>query len=196
MRISHMLKNEINKPENGTYLPNYYRTCVYDDEAGPNISDPMLRAKAIYSLFTLPTPHVYKNDLIAGSLLPLFCDADSDEVDHVKKMMEDHPERGFSTNSDHFSPDYDSALKLGVPGLLRRIAESKEEHADTPERIDFLSAMELTVLGLRRRLEKTAEVCRALIGSGGYRDDRLEFMAANCEALTVRAPQSFAEAHT
>ena len=194
MRLSHLLKNEIERPESGIYLPNHYRVCGYDAVKGEDLSDPMRRAKAIYALFTLPKPHIYKNDLIAGSLLPLFANVDGSRKEYVARTMEDHPERGFSTNSDHFTPDYDSAMRLGLTGLTNKIAESKAAHADDPEKLDFLSAMELTLKGAIDRLSKTAEAARALIGAEGYDPKRLTFIAENCEALSARAPESFPEA--
>ena len=84
MRLSHLLKNEIKKPSEGVYLPNFYRAKGYVDTEG--LSDPMARAKAIYSLFTLPTPHIHKHDLIAGSILSLFVNADDDEIERVKRV--------------------------------------------------------------------------------------------------------------
>ena len=191
MKLSHLLKSEIVRPRGVSYLPNYYRVKGYADCQG--LSDAGARAKAIYSLFTLPEPHIYINDLIAGSIRPMLVSVDKDTAENIKKVMEDYPERYFSTNSDHFTPDYDTAMELGVPGLLEKIGRSKLAHADDPQRVDFLNAMEIAILGLRDRLLKNAEKCRQLIGKDGYDDEKLNFMALNCEMAATRAPASFAE---
>ena len=191
MRTSHLLKDEICARATGAYLPNYFRTVGYENTK--STSDPQKRADAIATLFTLPEPHIYKNDLIAGSIRPLVREADEETKQKITRTMEDYPERYFSTNSDHFTPDYHTAVELGVPGLLAKIGESKKAHAAEPDKVDFLEAMETTLLAFRQRLLKNAAKCRELTGTEGYDDTRLEFRAENLEAIADNAPNSFAE---
>jgi len=192
MRLSHLLKQELDVSQNGTYAPYYFRAAGYrDSKSQTNVGK---RADAIHALFTLPKPHIYKNDLIAGSIRPLKVDVSPDELAEAKAVADDFPERGFSTNSDHYSPDYDTAMKLGIPGLLKKIRDSESAHEGDAEALDFLGAMKGTLLAFRERVLENARVCRELMGTDGYDTDRLEFMAKNCETLADAPPSTFSEA--
>lgn len=192
MRLSHMLKEEIVIPVNGKYAPYFFRAEGYrNTKSDTNVGK---RADGIYALFTLPEPHIYKNDLIAGSIRPLAADASDEILQNAKKITDNFTERVFATNSDHFTPDFDTAVKLGIPGLMKKIEASEAAHENEPERLEFLRAMKVTLDALRIRILKNAQKCRSLVGSEGYDKEKLEFMAKNCESIADNAPSTFPEA--
>lgn len=192
METTTMLRQEITRRPEGAFDPFLFRLPGYESSAGE--PDCCRRGQAVYTLFVTPTPYVYQNDWIAGSLRPYITQTDAPTQEKVRAVAAEHPERGFLTNFDHYSPDYREAVRLGVPGLLKKIAQSAQRHAGEPSRVDFLRAMERAMTGLQGRLTKYAAHCAALEGKPGYDREKLRFIAENCRALTESAPQTFAQA--
>ncbi len=185
------LKEEMKKVPAGSYLPDFYRVRGYETSGS---SDPSgIRADGIRALFTAPEPFIYKNDLIVGSIASYFVSPSDEETKTVEKYMEKHPERDFVKNGDHFAPDYRTAVELGVPGLIKKIKRSKEDHKNDPGAVAYLDSMEKTLHALAERFLQYAEKAKELIGSEEYDDERLFTIAENCSALARRAPQSFEE---
>lgn len=155
----------------------------YDD---PNV---VARAFGIQALFEKHEKHLYENDLIAGSICGLTTDAVSaDDLAWASRIVGSYGYRNFPTNSDHFAPDYETVLKIGIGGLLERIAASKEAHRNDPDRekkAAFLTAAEISMNAL-------AALCL------GYAEEAEKKgkpeIAAACRAVSRHAPTSFREA--
>ncbi len=191
MTYTELLKFEMSVRPAGEYCPDYFRSLGYRAEGHASPSG--RRADGIYRLFTEPTPHIYQNDLIAGSIRPLFVVLTEEEKALVREAMAGYPERHFGTNKDHFAPDYDTILSVGIGGLLNKIADSKQNHAEDPSALDFLDSMAVTLEALRGRILKQADRARELMGTEGYDGERLSFIESNCRALAEGAPKTFAE---
>ena len=166
-----LFEEMLEKPQ-GEFCPEYFRAQGY--EKSDKESYTARRADAIYSLFTEPKAHIYKNDVIVGSILPLFCDITEEEKERAREVVAPYPERNFRTNNDHYSPDYEGALRLGITGLIGRIEESKKSHAADAEAVDYLESMKITLLGLKERIAIHAKEARRLIGCEGYDGENLE----------------------
>ncbi len=192
MSITRLLKAEISIPTEGTYAPYAYRFEGYREAFTK--SNVLARAEGIASLFTLPTPHIYKNDLIVGSIRPLWIEADERELAYAKSIVDNFGERPYSQNVDHYAPNYYHTVEVGIPGLLREIEESEAAHAGEAERLEYLSAMKRTMTAFRDMILSYARRAEELVGEDGYDADRLTKISENCRALGERAPQSFEEA--
>jgi len=191
MKNVDFMREELKQPQGGAFCPDYYRCKGY--AKGKRTTPSGRRADGIEALFTLPEPFIYKNDLIVGSMRPGFAEMTAEEQAAVKQWMEKYPERNFFTNSDHFAPDYETVLTVGIPGLLEKIDASKSAHRNEPDRLDFLDSMEVALRALAAKLAAHRDKALALIGTEGYSETRLRFIADNCDALTRRAPETFAE---
>ena len=191
MSVINDLKNEMKNRPAGVFSPELFRARGYAESESE--SDHGARADGIAALFSLPSPFIYKNDLIAGSIRDVFAEASPEERKSAAETVSKYPERGFGRNGDHFAADYFTAVKEGVPGLLAKINESIWAHAEEPEKLSFLHSMEKTVRALSKRLSNYADAAHSLIGKDGYDTEKLSFIENNCRALTERAPATFAE---
>ncbi len=192
MSYSKSLLDEIRQRQSGEYAPYYYLAKGFRaaDEKGYGAS--RKRAEGVAALFCEPEPYIYPHDLIVGSLRPLVIEADEAERVEAGAVTDAFPNR--CVNIDHFTPDYRAALSEGIPGLLSRIMGSKEAHKEEPDRVEYLSCMEITLKAFCGRLIRYAERAEALIGTKGYDDGQLAVIRDVCRALTERAPETFREA--
>lgn len=95
----------------------------------------------MYALFSRAGAYVYRNDLIAGSIRPLWCEKSEAELRYARSIADSFGERTFWHNADHFSPDYGSVVCDGIAGMLRKIEISKAAHADDAAKSSYLAAM-------------------------------------------------------
>lgn len=192
MNLMEQLKNEMNEQGRKESLNrDCFRAIGYRNTTRETLNE--RRADGIYALLTEPGAHIYKNDVIVGSLVPLSADFSEEEKNAAKEIVSAYPQRSFVTNNDHYAPDYETVLSIGICGLLDKIADSEKAHADDAEALSFLSAMRITLNGLQERLRQHAVLARELMGKEGYDRERLEFIAKNCEYIIDNAPDTFAQ---
>ncbi len=178
-----ILKEELSSPPKGRCVPAYFRAIGYRNAVGQ--PDAIARAEAIATLFSVPKPHIYENDLIVGSIRSLFVQVDDETLQRANEIVSAFPERGFWTNYDHFAPDYRRILSGGIPGLYAQIAASKAVHQDDPEALIFLSSMQIALDGFVRMIRAYAE--------GAQAQNRLE-IAQICRKIADSAPETFRQA--
>ena len=191
MQLTQGLKHEMQNRPVGVFCPSYFRAIGY--RTGAHTSFAGRRADGIFSLFTEPAPHIYGHDLIVGSQRPLFVPLTEQQVGEANACVAAYPERWFGTNKDHYAPDFATALRVGVVGLLEEIAQSEQSHAADADALDFLDAMRHTLHALQARLLAHAKQARALMGTDGYDNARLAFIAENCEQAATGVPETFAQ---
>ncbi|MBQ1846583.1 MAG: hypothetical protein II135_01130 [Clostridia bacterium] len=189
MNLLNDLKEEMKERPQGVFNPHLYRCRGYNTSAAGYNS--MIRADGIKAIFTDPEPYIYKNDLIVGSIRPYYVTQTEEESKMIAEYLSKYPERNFIQNTDHFAPDYFTAVNIGVPGLIAKIERSKAAHKNEKDKLIFLDAMETTLTALSDKLISYADKARSLIGTPGYDDGRLTLIAENCTALTKKAPQNF-----
>lgn len=192
MSITELLKEEISLPPAPHFAPYAFRFEGYRKSF--HMTSVLARAEGIAALFTLPTPHIYKNDLIAGSIRSLFVEADERELAYAKSIVDNFGERQYSQNVDHYAPNYYHTVKAGIPGMLSEIDESVLCHKGDAERLEYLDAMKRTLEAFRGMLQGYARRAEALSSQDGYDREILMRISENCTALTKRAPNSFEEA--
>lgn len=191
MRLVQALMQEMQSKPEGVFCPDHFRGIGY--RTGGRTSPAGRRADGIYALFTQPTPHIYQNDLIVSSQRGLFVPLTDEERAQASGSVADYPERWFGTNKDHFAPDYWTVLRVGIVGLLEQIANSRKAHADDVDALDYLDAMQHALQALQERFLAYAGQARALVGTAGYDQARLDFIAKNCEQVATGVPESFAQ---
>ena len=187
-----LLLQEMRTPPTGVFAPHIFRNQGLI--AHPDAPHGIRRAHSIASLLAQPVPHIYAGDTIVGSIRPLWIETTEEESHAAAAACAPFCIRGFHHNGDHFAPDYTTILTEGIPGMLARIEASKITHADKPERVEFLESTAIALCGLRDRLTAYAKAAEALFGRGGYTHETLCQIRENCNAVSTRAPESFAEA--
>ncbi len=188
-----LLKEELKAPVAGVFGDFYYRYLGYRKGfALPNV---IARANAAAALFEKTKPHIYRNDLIVGSIRPVFTNADTDLLAEAKSVADSFGERKFESNRDHYTPDYERIIARGIHGLLDEIAASEIKHKDEPKRLEYLAAMKITVTAFRNMIlnyAKAAEL-KAEAESDANTADDLRAAAENCRAVADAAPKTFVE---
>ena len=192
MEITKALHRELKEAPEGSFAPQLFRHRGLIERFDAPLT--AVRASGIRSLFASPEPVILKNELIAGNTRCLFTTEDKNRVEHAKRIVAQMGLRSFGSNSDHFAPNYRRFLADGIPGTLDAIDASIAAHAGDERRLVTLRAMRTALEGFSQMIENYAKAARALIGADGYNDGRLNFIAENAEALTKRAPETFAEA--
>ena len=192
MEITKALYAERKAVPEGSYSPQLFRHRGMLE----NFDAPLttVRANGIRSLFASPEPVILKNELFAGNTRGLYSTEDECRLDHAKRIVEKMGLRTFGSNADHFAPNYRRFLADGIPGTFAAIDASIAAHAGDGKRLVTLNAMKTALEGFSQMIGNYAAAARRLIGTDGYDDARLTFIAENCEALTERAPETFAEA--
>ena len=191
-RTTDLLKQEMKHLPQGEFLPFLFRAKGLNE--GGDLPVDIRRGKGIAALLSAPAPHVYKGDLVAGSIRPLWASTSPEAKQTALDLCAPLGERGFLHNGDHFAPDYETFLKEGIPGTLARIEASKVTHQSEADRVHFLTGMALSVEGLRDRIKAYSEAAHALLGTEGYDSAALTAIRDACAALCDRAPETFAEA--
>ena len=189
MKLFAALNEELKQTLNGVYAPYYYRHLGFRKDLAASYVT--LRANGIRSLFAESKPVILKNELLAGNRCSLYTEAREVELRYAKGLVDMIAERNFSSNRDHYAPDYDRILARGVTGLLADIEASKKNHCDEPSKIETLEGMKTTLEAFLTMIEGYAKAAEALMGAEGYDDKRLEFIAANCRSLLSGAPETF-----
>ena len=96
----------------------------------------------------------------------------------------------------HSNPDLGKAVRIGLKGYVREINESRKRHAGDPERLFFLTGMELFIQGLEQRIEQYRAYCVEESGKNAdpERKRTLRRMARNLERVPANPAESFEEA--
>ncbi len=191
MKTFELLNQELKKEPQGVWAPHYFRARGIEKALAEKTC--ITRAHGIYSLFTEPTPVILKNEWITGNLHLMWTEAEKFFLDHSKGVCRNFPERSFGTNKDHFAPNYRHLLSVGLPGLIDEIDASMVKHKDDAEKYDTLTAMRLTLCGLKKMIENYADKAKECKGDPAYDNNKLDFIINNCNAIANGKPQSFAE---
>ncbi len=181
MKRFEMLDKELSQYQPcGVHAPYYFRYLgIMDDVAAPITT---MRANIVYSTFTRANAYVYDNDLIVGNEKGLFTTADEKTLELAKQYDDRIGDRSFITNKDHYAPNYDHLLSVGITGLIEEIERSRKNH---PDRAEYLDAMRHTLDGFIIMIENYAKAAEQK-GNTFARD--------NCIAITKGAPKTFAQA--
>lgn len=108
------------------------------------------------------------------------------------------PYKGIATFEwEHATLDYGTLLTIGMPGLRKKISDSEKAHADEPDKLVFLKALEIVCDGIDAWCLRIAEECesRALEASKERADELCE-AARICREIPRIPPHTFRGAIT
>lgn len=179
------LRAEVNQnPENVVNVRNKFLAAGYlEDPDAPNC---IARANAFAHLLLDQPKHLYANDYIAGSIRGILADSASVGCfTYANSMVESFSERYFCTNSDHFAPDYEGFLALGIPGILGKIEKSLIDHQQDDDKVTFLQSTKICMTAFRQYV-----LDYAAAASSANRPD----IADTCTFIADHPPQTFRQA--
>ncbi|MBQ8892786.1 MAG: DUF3029 family protein [Clostridia bacterium] len=168
------LRKELSVPPKGNFCNKLYFYQAVRPHYG--LPPAKARAKGIAGMFRTAPAYVYANDRIAGSFRGIFEEKDTKKA---AKIWDSYGFCSFTTNADHFAPDYPTFLKDGIPGTLRRL----EEQPENP----VLTDMKETLLGFAAML-KNYETAARERGKSQIAED-LAFLQKNPPATFRQALQ-------
>ncbi|MDD6204551.1 MAG: pyruvate formate lyase family protein [Firmicutes bacterium] len=179
------LKKELTVHPQGTLIRNVLLAKGYtqplEDNSCP-VATPMRRANAFASLMTAE-PHVYKNDLIAGSIYGLVQPSSADEQEWANRVCALYGSRSWPTNFDHYAPDYRRLVTDGIAGTIARIDASAQKHQG--REAEFLAAMRKCMEAFSGYIAGYAEAAE----KAGLSD-----VAQTCRAVVSAPPKTFRQA--
>jgi pyruvate formate-lyase/glycerol dehydratase family glycyl radical enzyme len=161
---------------------------------------PIARAFAIQSLFTAHKKHIYQNDLIAGSMRGLLADSINDNmINRANSLIASFGQNNFGTNADHFAPDYETFLSVGVGGILKNIKKSLLVHrndVDFEKKKIFLDAAYIAMEAFSKMIEQYAFAAQDVAASVINPEERKHFeeIANTCNAIKYDNPKTFRQA--
>ena len=192
MKLFEYLNNEISEETFGTYAPFYYRYLGYMQDIAAKPS--AFRANGIYALFTETRPVILKSEIIVGNRKALYATADITTLEYAKETVERFGERSFATNKDHYTPNYEHILQVGLPGLIDEIDISLEAHKDDCGKCETLSAMKHTLCGFSQMIENYRLAAQKCKNNPDYDNKRLDAIIENCDAIIKGNPKTFVQA--
>ncbi|MBQ1216324.1 MAG: DUF3029 family protein [Clostridia bacterium] len=192
MKLFESLNLELKQAPCGTYAPYYFRYLGYRSALGADV--PTLRAEGIHALFSESKPVILKSEWFAGNKKSLFCKEDALVLKYAKTISDRVPQRSFLTNKDHFAPNYEHVLRVGIPGLIGEIEESLHMHGEHPDKVTTLLSMKKTLEGFLTMIENYRCEAERQRDDASFDPARLQFIADNCRALLLGPPQHFSEA--
>ncbi len=140
------LKNEVMAPVRGRIIRDYYMGIGYKEQLNAPVA--VARSNAFRKLITGTKKHVYKNDIITGSIRGLFEEGiDDADYNRCSSYTNRFGRRGWLQGCDHYASAYDRLLKLGIGGIRKEIAESMERYRFDKGRIEFLQACDIAMTG-------------------------------------------------
>jgi len=213
MRAYELLRDEIEREKarlgdaTGGYAKTTREIFMYRGYAG-HFTDPppVARAHAIAELFRRHEKHIYENDLFAGSLRGLFTRGPEEDAyaAPAAETAKSYGSDSFWTGFDHFAPDYETLLAIGVGGLLEKIKTSREKFltaastngGDHGANLVFLHSAEITLRAFGEMIRQYGEAAAALSERAGDETRRsdLSRVARACGKLRERPPETLHEA--
>ncbi len=165
---------------------NYFLADSYRAHANEPVE--IARAWAVSDLFTGYKKLILENDTVAGCSRGLYVPQSEFSLEDEwrdAQVVNNYGNLAFEHNFDHFCPDYRTLVKEGIPGLLSRIAKAREVHQNQKDRLTFLDAMEITLVGFGKMILQYAQAAEAM--------GKTE-MATACRNVATNPPKSFREA--
>lgn len=192
MKLFKNLEKEMDVIPKGVYAPYYFRYLGYRKD--PIAPAPIVRANAAYSLFTNTKPCIFVHDLIVGNTNCLWVEESKTVLHYAKDTDLRYGKRDFFRNADHYSPNYEHTVSVGIVGLIEEIEMSLKKHENDQEKVQMLLAMRKTLEGFLQMIWNYRSCAKELKKNQNYDLDRLDFIIQNCEALLKGAPKTFAQA--
>ncbi|MBQ8371141.1 MAG: hypothetical protein IJY35_14300 [Clostridia bacterium] len=184
-----LLKNEIVRPAGDPVLCDLLRYRAFRENYGK--SPLTAKAHALASLLENYPASVYPDDRIIGSRAGCFTsDYEPAELTRARDICGNYGSLHFGTNSDHFAPGYAAFLADGIRGTREKIEQSLANHADEPDKVEFLSAQRLVLDAFSVFIRHHADAARSRADG----NDELTAAADALDSIAENPPSTFREA--
>lgn len=195
------LKNEISSTDykNKTNILNILMCQGYRK----HFSEPQLTARsyAAAEVFISHKKYIYENDLVVGSIRGEYADIGEypeAELKYADKVVKSYGTFGFHMNKDHFAPDYETVLNIGIGGILENIEASKEAHKndeDDEKKLRFLDGAEISMRAFSEMVRQYGEAAekKAYELPSPQRENLIDAAYA-CYNIATERPETFLEA--
>ena len=175
-------------------LPNICDLLMYEGYKAQYAEDALTaKAYATAELFMSHEKYIYENDLIIGSVYGKFSDKYTpEERNHAARIAGSYGKNGFWTNADHFAPDFETPLKIGVGGMIEKIQKSIGRYKNNPKKQIFLNAALISMNGFSEMIKGYGRAARE---KAKEKNNAELFAAADiCEKIALKKPENFREA--
>ncbi len=194
MSMTENLRQEVSIRPAGNCCDRLFMHFGYREHYGEHPA--IAKAYASESIFKRARPHIYDNDLIAGSIRGLFSDTYEDYK--FRKANFDFDSYGylhFGINFDHCAPDYPTLLAKGLGDIAARIEISAAEHTSEKEQ-RFLHTMRIVLGGYRTMLAHYAEEAGRKAEAAPDEESRARFLTMQADLIHLQdqAPTNFRQA--
>jgi hypothetical protein len=175
-------------------LPNICDYLMYLGYREHYDDDPLTaKAYATAKLFTSHEKHIYENDLIVGSIYGKFSDKyPQGELANAARIAGSYGKNYFWTNADHFAPDFETPLRIGVGGMIEKIKKSIGRYKNNAKKQRFLNAALVAMTGFSEMIRGYGEA--ALEKAKITKSPELFEAAKICEKISLEKPETFREA--
>ncbi|MBP3347377.1 MAG: hypothetical protein J6L92_01325 [Clostridia bacterium] len=174
------LRNEVCQPRSAETVDIRERLYLRGFNKNRSQSNVLRRADAISELFICHKKHVYKNDLILGSIRGKYGDSFDLPADCEYAGL-----RHFGNGFDHYASNYQEFLARGIDGNVSIIHSSMKKFEGHKDRIDFLTAAERTMNAMSTVFEQYADEAERM---------GLQRQAEDCRYVAHNAPKTFRQA--
>ena len=150
MKTFQYLEEELAIGQKGERVPYYFRYLGYRE--APAATPAIARSNAVYSLFVHTDPRIFPHELIAGNEKCLWSEVDQTVLEYARQIDKQYGSRNFAMNVDHYTPNYEHTVEVGVVGLLEEIEESLKKYKGDSEKEETLYAMQRTLQGFLKMI--------------------------------------------
>jgi Pyruvate-formate lyase len=145
------------------------------------------KAYATAYVFKNHKKHIYENDLIVGSIIGKF-DIENkiseNELNYAGYIVGNYGVRSFTTNADHFAPDFETPLKIGIGGIIEKIKTSMNTNKSAKQ-LTFLNNALITMEAFSEMIRQYGEAAKS--------HSKPEITEI-CERISLQKPDTFREA--
>ncbi|NLC42660.1 MAG: hypothetical protein GX783_00080, partial [Clostridiales bacterium] len=159
------------------------------------------KAHGIASVFKAHKKHIYDYDLVAGSIHGRYThnnEFSHTEIEHARKIVDNYGRNTFRTNVDHYAADFDTPLKIGIGGMIKKIEKSISTHSsdvDSDKKITFLNSALITMKAFSDMILQYGKEAQAKSETlQGEQKANLKEISRICIKLSAHKPDTFHEA--
>jgi formate C-acetyltransferase len=131
--------------------------------------------------------------IVGKPLVRGMSDPEKADIDRINSECPDMPSCPGG-DAGHFHPNYEKVLRLGVGGLLDRIAACRDAAVGGEANRTFYDSCELAMKAFQSYIRRVADACKDKAAESPEASAHWQEMAAICEKVAVDPPTTFHEA--
>lgn len=198
MFYNNLAKLKIEMENNITGNYKYINNYLFYQGLTNHFGEYTLTAKsyATAHVFTNHYKHIYENDLIAGSISGKYDIEDKidiNELNYANGIVNSYGARSFTTNADHYAPDFVTPLQIGIGGIISNINKSIEIYKNDDGKITFLNGALITMTAFSKMIQQYGEAAKIKANELGGKKELLE-ISRICDKISMNKPDTLHEA--